>query len=234
MQTLVNQQNWSVYQKLYSDTGMDHMYPNENFVRLERWYFGGKKGSRVFDHGFGSGENLIHLARKGYKVDGVEIAQGAVKLVQKKVDARIAELKKNISLKLLSPSSEKLPYADNTFEHAVSLGVVCFSPSEAAITHSLNELHRIMKPNAKLILSTPGPKNIFYEKGKRVTPNVCCYEGREGHYRKKVKWLFYIFKDQNHIKKMFNSKFKIDDIGWFDNHYCNVHGFHWVVLARKR
>ncbi|MFH0772176.1 MAG: class I SAM-dependent methyltransferase [Candidatus Omnitrophota bacterium] len=234
MGKLVDQLNMETYNHFYgySGEGMDHMYPNENFVRLERWYFGGPRASYVLDHGFGTGENLIHLLRRGYKVEGAEVSEGAVRLVGRKLNEKVPHLKLNARLTLIDPEAEKLPYEDNTFDYISSIGVLEYYPSRDAVISVLNELYRVLRPGGKMIVSTAGPENQFCKRGQKVDEDVYLYTGVEGQSNKAVKWQIYIFRDEAHIREIF-SMFKVDEVGWYDNHYCDRWGFHFVILARK-
>ena len=57
--SLIDVGNISDYDKLYA-SGYDHMYPDLDLVRLERWYFNSKSG-KVLEYGFGTGENIFHF-----------------------------------------------------------------------------------------------------------------------------------------------------------------------------
>jgi len=233
MSKIVNELNLKTYDDLYTGKGMDHMYPNENFVRLERWYFTDPKPGYVLDHGCGAGENLIHLLKRGYEVEGMEVSKGAIDLVAEKLKHKVPpELAKKAHLTLIDPGSETLPYADNSFDCIVSMGVLEYTTSRDGVKKVLNELRRVLKPGGKMILSTAGAESQFCKRGKKVDEDVYLYTGDEGHEKKTAEWLVYIFRDEAHIREMFYM-FKVDEVGWFDNHYCNKWGFHFVVLARK-
>ena len=45
-----------------------------------------EKNTKVLDYGFGSGENLIHLHKKGFKIFGLEASSKAIELVEKKIE----------------------------------------------------------------------------------------------------------------------------------------------------
>ena len=54
---LVDRNNIADYDKVYA-RGYDHMYPDLDFVGLERWYFKHQPG-RILDYGFGTGEGVL-------------------------------------------------------------------------------------------------------------------------------------------------------------------------------
>jgi len=50
-------------------------------------YFKERKGKKVLDLGFGSGNNLIHLLKAGFECYGCEISQSALELTKKRLSA---------------------------------------------------------------------------------------------------------------------------------------------------
>ena len=52
MAGIVNKTNFETYNKMYESMDAEHNYPNTNLVRLEKWFFKGKKGFTL-DHGCG-------------------------------------------------------------------------------------------------------------------------------------------------------------------------------------
>lgn len=42
----------------------------------------------------------------------------------------------------------------------------------------------------------------------------------------------FITRDEKHARNVFGA-FKINEIGYMDNYYCNVAGHHWVILAEN-
>ena len=69
--------NSQIWQRLYSEGKNDLHYPNDIFIRLCNRIMN-EKINKVLDCGFGTGANLIHLAKKGYEVSGVEISSDAI------------------------------------------------------------------------------------------------------------------------------------------------------------
>jgi ubiquinone/menaquinone biosynthesis C-methylase UbiE len=69
--------NKKVWDKIYYEKKAVLDYPNENLVRFVNYLFKEPKGNKVLDLGFGSGNNLIHLLKKGFecyfKADSKEI-----------------------------------------------------------------------------------------------------------------------------------------------------------------
>lgn len=215
------------YDKEYRE-GYDHLYPNENVVRLEKWYFKTGRG-KLLDHGYGFGANLVHLVERGYSVEGIDVAESAKDLVLKKLKDK-KDLLGRINLKTLTAEDgDKLPYPDNFFDFILSNQVVYHLGSRGAIDLLLDEFLRILKPAGKMIVTLMGSTNVFCQSGKQVDEHVYEYVDVTGSFGP---MRVYVFEDEKHIRRVFK-KFQIDEVGWFDNNYCGINGYHFVVLCRK-
>jgi len=205
--------------------GINHKYPNENMVRLTKWFF--PKRGKVLDYGFGPGENLLHLLRIGHMVAGIEVSTEARKITEKKLK-EYPLLKKRCELYMLTKNDKRLPYKSNSFDYILSNQTVYFLNSEKKIRYLLKEFNRILKPNGRIIISMMSRFNRGCTAGKYVGNN--CYEYFADGLSEPNK--VYIVKDEDHIRKLFDV-FKINEIGYFDNYYCGEAGHHFVVLASK-
>ena len=221
MSNLVNEKNVEGFEKTYR-RGQNHLYPNENIVRLEKWFF--EKEGRVLDYGFGPGENLIHLLRSGYSCSGIDIVSTAKDIVIRKME-KYPQYKDKYDLHILKDDDKQLMFEDNCFDYIVSNQVVYFLADEEKIIMLLNEFKRILKPNGRLIITTMSRLNSYCIKGIEVEPNIFKCEDKINEVSK----YFYIIQDQGHARDLF-SMFNIQEIGWFDNYYCGHSGHHYVLL----
>lgn len=225
MINLLNEENVEKYEEDFRK-GADHLYPNENIVRLVKWFF--EVGNKVaLDYGFGPAENLIHLLRLGYICEGIEVSKNAKILAENKLQ-NYPQFEGKVNLHLLEKHQSSLPFEDNYFDYILSNQVVYFLAHEEKIKKLLNEFKRILKPNGRLIITMMSRLNHFCTKGIEIEPNIYKYEDKENNYLRYV----YILLDEGHAREMF-SIFKIHEIGWFDNYYCGVSGHHFVILASK-
>lgn len=104
-----------------------------------------KEGSTVLDIGCGSGIDLVvasQLVGESGKVTGVDITPAMVEKTQKLLNALTLQ---NCQVELID--SEKLPFADNSFDTVISNGVINLSPDKATL---FDEIFRILKPNGQL------------------------------------------------------------------------------------
>jgi SAM-dependent methyltransferase len=96
--------------------------------------------TRVLDAGCGSGRNMVELARLG-TVTGVELSRTSACLAR----ARDAG-------KVLEGSVMRMPFADDSFDLAVSLDVIEHLQDDLG---ALGELRRVVAPGGSLLVTVP-------------------------------------------------------------------------------
>ncbi len=101
-------------------------------------------GGRVLDIACGSGSTALPLARRGARVTGIDIAP---KLLAK---AREAASAASLDIRFDEGFAEELPYQDNSFDIAVSMFGVEFSPFHEQV---VNEIDRVLAPGGRLVLA---------------------------------------------------------------------------------
>jgi SAM-dependent methyltransferase len=97
-------------------------------------------GARVLDAGCGSGRNMVELARFG-AVTGIELSPTSVAL------ARARDVGQVIAGSVL-----EMPFADDSFELAVTLDVIEHLDDDLA---ALRELRRVVAPGGALLVAVP-------------------------------------------------------------------------------
>lgn len=227
--TLIDQNNIEDYDKTYS-SGYDHMYPDLDLVRIERWYFKRNPG-RALDYGFGTGENAIHLLRCGYTVDGIEGSSEALRLVQRKLKDK-TEWNGRIQIQCLQRDAVSLPYQENSFDYVVCMGVLSLLASQKRIKLLLAEFIRVMTRSAKIIATIQGPGNLFLTKGRCVGDDVYEFTGRQGDPSNISSGSHYIPKSEFQVRELFQG-FAIDEVGSSAYKYGGVEDFRFIVCARK-
>jgi len=102
---------------------------------------------RILDLGCGSGKHLIFLVKHGFKLYGIDIAEGAIKIAQEK-------LKKNKLKANLKTGSiyKKLPYKDNFFDAVISLRVMNHGRIEQ-IRRIIREIERVLKSQGSIFIT---------------------------------------------------------------------------------
>lgn len=130
------------------------------------------QGKRILDAGCGAGPWAIEAAKSGAKVDGIDIQKRMIEIAHQKVEE--AGLSERISLQ--TGDVNQLPYANNSFDKAISINVACNLPSTNIIEGTsqkiglgphLSELARVLKENGRVILTTTESFEIIFTAGKR-------------------------------------------------------------------
>lgn len=100
------------------------------------------RGAKVLDVGCGTGEMAEQLMRRGYEAWGLDIAAPMIRRARDRCASdrfEVADL-------------EHLPFADDTFDAAVCLGVIEYLDTDE---RALRELWRVLKPGGRVVVSTP-------------------------------------------------------------------------------
>lgn len=188
-------------------------YPSENIIRL----FSGRyvdvpaPPARILDHGFGHGNNLIYLALKGYDCYGCEISVQCIETARKTAEAL------ELPVNLLEITSDELPFADNFFDIVVSWDVIHYNGTRDKVLKNIEEIHRILKPGGKLLLSTVHPDSSIFDRvtdqgnGTFLIEKSSRYDNRQG-----LKMFF--MKDDYEVNELY-SVFSYTDVG---KYYYNL------------
>lgn len=99
-----------------------------------------RKG-RILDIGCGFGELIEALKASGFDVKGIVASK-----------YEFDECKRKGLSVLLHDASKKLPYADESFDFIISIGSI---EHIKGWQNALNEMHRVLKKNGKVLIETP-------------------------------------------------------------------------------
>jgi SAM-dependent methyltransferase len=220
--------NIRTYKNLYKSMEHAHAYPNTNLVRLERWFL--KKPGKALDHGCGYGENLIFLTTRGYNMVGVDVSEDLIEFVKLKCHM------KNVpptlmDLKVIDEGP--LPFSDAEFDYVISLGVLEMMGSKKDARDCLAELGRCLKLGGKMIVSTLATENTFVNKANKVGDEQYKFVGNEADKNVDLEYMLYVPKSPKSFASIFPTDCNIEEIGSWDNNYCNVKGKHHVALVTK-
>ncbi|HVV70688.1 MAG TPA: methyltransferase domain-containing protein [Verrucomicrobiae bacterium] len=109
-------------------------------------------GARVLDLACGTGNLAVIAARKGCQVSGVDIATNLLD------QARARSAEAGLSIEFVEADAEALPLSDDSFDLAVSMFGVMFTPQPAAATAELN---RVLKPGGQLAFANWTPEGFI-------------------------------------------------------------------------
>jgi len=147
---IIDEQNGESYLKdrirhlIYITTG------SLSFIRIIEWqeifkWLDPAVSDRILDVACGGGELSLKIAEKGCEVHGIDLIEDAISMAK-----RLAEIEA-ISCEFGVGNAENLPYPSEYFDK-----VVCSSALEhfSDDLKALREMHRVLKPNGKLVLTT--------------------------------------------------------------------------------
>lgn len=128
----------------------------KDYIRMTKKYL--PAGSGILEGGCGLCGKLIALKEAGYKVSGVDFAEGTVSRVLEKypeLDVRIADVR-------------NLPYEDNIFDAYWSFGVI--EHFWNGYNDILVEARRVLRPGGFLFMTFPGMSNL-----RKIKARLRCY-----------------------------------------------------------
>ncbi|HEY6237943.1 MAG TPA: methyltransferase domain-containing protein [Thermoplasmata archaeon] len=105
-----------------------------------------RAGTRVLDVGCGAGTNALFLARRGFRVAGIDVAEGAIAAAQAR--ARSAGLDVDFRV----GDALRLPFPDAHFGGAIDIGCFHTLPPRLRRAYS-RELARVLHPRRSFALS---------------------------------------------------------------------------------
>jgi len=161
----------------------------QNYDRMSRWYdlfagsekkftdtglqiLGAKAGESVLEIGFGTGNSLMTLAQQvgssGLAV-GIELSPGMIAVACKRWQAQDRER----SVGMIRGDGTLLPFLCKSFD-ALFLSFTLELFSEADIRIELEECHRVLKPNGRLVVVSLAKRDVLacrlYEWGHERWP----------------------------------------------------------------
>lgn len=111
-----------------------------------------KSGEYILDNGCGNGLIASIIALKARKVIGVDFSKKQIETAKKR---------EKDNLEFLEAESRNLPFSDNSFDKAIFYSVAHYL-SYRELESSLEELRRVCKPEAKILIGdVPDMKRIL-------------------------------------------------------------------------
>jgi SAM-dependent methyltransferase len=103
-------------------------------------------GSRILDLGCGAGTNSIFLAKSGFRVSGIDLADGAIEAATARAE------RAHLSIDFRVGDVLNLPYPDGYFGGAIDIG--CFHTLPVRLRPAYaKELARVLRPRRLFALS---------------------------------------------------------------------------------
>lgn len=98
----------------------------------------------ILDAGCGSGRNLHYFHQSGYTFYAIDTNKKHIENLQKRYPTASSNFKVS--------TLEKLPFADNTFDHILCNAVLHFAQSEIHFKNMFSELVRVLKKEGSLFI----------------------------------------------------------------------------------
>jgi len=194
---------WNAYYRKGLDIGNVALWPNESLVRFFKaqyfpWYKKSYKGSRVLDCGFGNGNNLMLCGTLEMELYGVEIHKD----ICQQTAGRLSEMGYHNILK--AGDNCNIPFPDNHFDYLISWDVIHYEREEKRIIRALSEYARVMKPGARLFLSTVAPRHTILRESETLGRHQYRI-GRKDDFRQGE--VFFYFDMPQYLKFYFSHNF---------------------------
>jgi 2-polyprenyl-3-methyl-5-hydroxy-6-metoxy-1,4-benzoquinol methylase len=122
-----------------------HILDEERFDRF--------RGKRVLEVGCGVGTDGAQFARSGADYTGINVDSGSAALARERFG--LEGLRGNI----LQMNAESMTFADRSFDHVYSFGVIHHSPNTQAIIH---EMFRVLRPGGTITVMVYNKSSINY------------------------------------------------------------------------
>ena len=114
----------------------------------EAWLLSGLPArGRVLDAGCGAGRVSVELARRGYDVVGADVSEPLLRAARAYAEAS------GVRVRFERVEPLRLPYADASFDAALSIKTLCYIPGRAARAAYLRELGRVLRPYGVMLLT---------------------------------------------------------------------------------
>ena len=121
----------------------------KNGIREAEQAFAGKYpvNSRLLDIGCATGRLCFALARQGYDVTGIDVAEKQIEQAKRYAEAE------GVDVTFLQYEMPSLPFPDASFAAAFMGNVYCYVPHRALRITFLEEIARVLYPHGEVFLS---------------------------------------------------------------------------------
>lgn len=150
------------WNKIFKERGKVFLKPQEDMSGVTK-EFKKHKLKRILDLGCGTGRHSVYLAKKGFDVYGIDIAEEGIKQARQWLKGEGL----NANLKIGS-IYEKLPYKNDFFDAVISTYTIHHQKIEN-IRKTIQEIERILKPGGFIFINVRRRKfRKFYPAGKII------------------------------------------------------------------
>ncbi|MFD0696242.1 class I SAM-dependent methyltransferase [Paenibacillus sp. GCM10027628] len=210
--------NNQIWEEIYKRNDNHLSYPDDVLVRITHRLLDPKKHSTILDYGFGTGSNLVHLIKKGYKLSGVEVSDCAIAKLKERLhlDGYVAELQSN--------ASGKIPFVDNSFDVVIAWQVLYYNNWDT-FRDAMSEIERVLRPGGIFLGTMAAVGDYSHTHSIVVGDSIyrSTVPGQEG--------ATLIILDEQELEECFPGRNLVK--GYFGFQFGERHGKHWVISYEK-
>ena len=158
---MIQIENWSKYYEQPVP-----IVPHNDMPKVVR-VFREKGVKKVLDLGCGSGRHLVYLARQGFEVFGIDLAERAIELAAdwlKKEEGAMVRIE-------VGSIFERLPYEDDFFDAMISTKVINHGRIEE-IRRAIKEIERVLKPKGLVFIEVTKGRRVRESKSQRARAEI--------------------------------------------------------------
>lgn len=142
----------NAWDNIFSEHGRVFTEPHEDIARISE-LLRGLGAERVLDLGSGTGRHVVHLARLGFSVYGLDESPEATRLARE----WLASEGLGADLQVRS-MFDPFPYADGLFDAVISVQVIHHARL-AQIRRLVREVNRVLQPGGLVFVTVPSLRN---------------------------------------------------------------------------
>lgn len=124
-----------------------------------------RNARRVLDLGCGAGRHTVYLAREGFDVYGIDMAENGLAHTHQWLE------RKHLAAELKHADIEEIPYTDGFFDAVICIFVIYHKPL-AGIRQVVTEIHRVLKRGRLALVSFQSLRGYRYRAGEEIEPNT--------------------------------------------------------------
>lgn len=134
------------WDSIFREEGRHFLDPHEDMSNLVR-RFRKERVRRVLDVGCGSGRHAVLLARRGFRVTGIDVSPEGLRLTREwlREEGLTARLKK-------ADFFEPFPFADDAFDAVIAIQTIHHGVHDR-VRDSIGEMTRVLRPGGLVFVS---------------------------------------------------------------------------------